>query len=639
MDELKMQTLEAERALRSRRLYQISGGVMVAVAMTVVFTVIDGLYTLAWLAAMALCCVALTGWLNWRGRTGLGSAVLLGTGTVFGTLFMWFGGGVFGGTLVIYPVVLIFAAMLTGPRLMVGLLALMVASVGAIAYATAAGIRADQLLPTTVGRVIMIVLVLCICAFAVWLLSSDLRTALHRLEAEVERVQKSQESLAYLARFDTLTDLPNRLLGRERLENALAQARRRGTRVAMLFVDLDNFKTINDTMGHSAGDDFLRMVAQRLLKAVRETDSVTRHGGDEFLIVLTNLADKESINQAVAKLMQALARPIDLRDTSIEISCSIGIALFPDDGADFDTLLQRSDIAMYSAKHAGRNTYRYFDPSMSASRQDELNLTSGMRLALVRSEFVLLYQPVLDLAHGTLVGVEALIRWQHPQDGLIVPTKFIPLAERSGLIVGIGEWVLNEACRQMAVWRAQNWPPLVVAVNVSTVQFRHGALVDVVRTAIARYGVDPGCLELELTESTVIQDSEEFARTLHGLKVLGVKLTIDDFGTGYSNLAYLQRFEVDKLKVDQSFVRRLGVGPQDLAMVHAIVQMAKSLGLKTTAEGVEDEATRLQLVQLGCDQGQGYLFAPPQTPAEFEDFMRSNAIAPLGTPVQPAEAR
>lgn len=626
-----MRSVTADRELLATRLNQISCGVLAAVVMSITFTLIDGIYVLSALAGAALLFVALTFWLNRQGRTRLAGAVLLSMGTAITTLMMWFGQGVFGGTMIVYPVILIFAAMLAGARYTLGVLVFMLLSVAFIAWATVAGWRADLDLPLSPGRVTMTLLVLAICAFAVLLLSRDLHTALGRLQAEVARVHESQRSLAHLARYDALTDLPNRVMERERLEIALAQARRLGTRVAMMFVDLDNFKSINDSMGHAAGDEFLRLVAQRLVKGVRETDSVSRHGGDEFLIVLTNIADKKTINYAVAKLMQSLAQPVPLRDTSIQISCSIGIAFFPDDGSDFDTLLRLSDIAMYSAKNAGRNTFRYFDKSMSASLQDELNLTEGLRLALTRQEFVLHYQPVLDLASGSMVGAEALIRWEHPQLGLIAPTQFIPLAEKSGLIVDIGEWVLNEACRQMMAWRAENSVAFVIAVNLSVVQFRRGTIAEVVRDAIALHQADASCLELELTESTLIQDSEEFVKTLHALKKLGVKLTIDDFGTGYSNLAYLQRFEVDKLKVDQSFVRRLNDGPKALAMVRAIVQMAKSLGLKTTAEGIEDEAMRQQLADLGCDQGQGYLFARPLDPQAFEAFMRGNATiaAPL----------
>jgi diguanylate cyclase len=626
-----MRNITAERALLATRLNQIATGVLVAVVMTIAFTLIDGVYFLSALASAALVLVALTFWLNHKGRTRLAGAVLLSMGTLITTLIMWFGQGVFGGTLIVYPVILIFAAMLAGTRYTLGVLAFMLLSVAFIAWATVSGLRADLPLPLTIGRVTMVSLVLVVCAFSVWLLSTDLRNALVRLESEVERVHASQRSLAHLARYDALTDLPNRVMERERLDIALAQARRLGTRVAMMFVDLDNFKTINDSMGHAAGDEFLRLVAQRLVKGVRETDSVSRHGGDEFLIVMTNIADKKTINYAVAKLMQSLAQPVALRDTSIQISCSIGIAFFPDDGGDFDTLLRLSDIAMYSAKNAGRNTFRYFDRSMSASLQDELNLTEGLRQALLREEFVLHYQPVLDLESGSMVGAEALVRWQHPQHGLIPPAQFIPLAEKSGLIVGIGEWVLNEACRQMAAWRTHQWPTFVIAVNLSVVQFRRGTMAEVVRDAIVRHNADASCLELELTESTLIQDSDDFVKTLHALKKLGVKLTIDDFGTGYSNLAYLQRFEVDKLKVDQSFVRRLSDGPKELAMVRAIVQMAKSLGLTTTAEGIEDEATRQQLAELGCDQGQGYLFARPLPVAQFEEFMQGNATiaAPL----------
>ena len=423
-----------------------------------------------------------------------------------------------------------------------------------------------------------------------------------------------------MAQHDALTNLPNRLLVSDRMAQAIGQARRYGRRAALLYLDLDNFKTINDSLGHDAGDELLKEVAGRLQGAVREMDTVSRQGGDEFLIVLTDVADLDAISAAANHVLNTMTQPFSLKGMQIVTSVSIGVALYPEDGDDFAALLKHADLAMYQAKAEGRNAFRFFDTHMNADILERLNLDLGLREALSQQQFVLHYQPIVDIHSGRLLAAEALIRWQHPQRGMVGPDKFIPVAESSGLIVEIGEWVLNEACRQMMVWRAAGLPAFVVSVNLSSVQFRRGNLEALVAAALQRYGLPAECLELELTESLLLQDSERFIDTLYGLKALGVKLSIDDFGTGYSNLSYLQRFRVDKLKIDQSFVRKLQDSPEDRAIVTAIIQMAKSLHLLTIAEGIEDDSTRRMLAELGCDQGQGYWFARPLQASDFAVF-------------------
>lgn len=479
---------------------------------------------------------------------------------------------------------------------MMGLLAL-------LTYATAKGWRASPLLPRDPVELWRDVsLILFVGGLAVWTVVNDMYKTLVNLREQVVKVTASQKQLAYLSQHDALTGLPNRSMGRDYIQQAITNAKRRESRVALLFVDLDNFKAVNDSLGHAMGDEFLKQVATRLAASVRKSDVVARHGGDEFVIGLTDIVDAEDVSKA-ASTVQA---------------CSIGIALFPDDGGDYESLLREADIAMYQAKESGRNAYRFFDPAMHANIQSNLLLLSSLRAALVRSEFVLQYQPVVDLASGDLVGAEALIRWQQTPHALVPPGDFIPAAEKSGLIVDIGAWVLVEACRQMAAWQAAGREQFVMAVNLSPVQFRRGNIEAVVAAALRQSGLNPACLELEITESTLVQDTETFIASLQHLKALGVKISIDDFGTGYSNLSYLQRFAVDKLKIDQSFVKRLLQGPQDRAIVTAIIQMAKSLNLSTTAEGIEDEATRQILVELGCGQGQGYFFARPVPGVVFD---------------------
>ena len=375
----------------------------------------------------------------------------------------------------------------------------------------------------------------------------------------------------------------------------------------------------------------LKQVAERLAAAVRKSDIVDRHGGDEFVIGLTDVVDLDDVSKAATKVLASLAQPVMINDTELSTSCSIGIALFPDDGADYESLLREADIAMYRAKEDGRNTYRFFDPAMNASIQSNLRLLSNLRAGLVRNEFVLHYQPVVDLCSGALVGAEALVRWQQTSQALVPPADFIPAAEKSGFIVDLGAWVLGEACRQMVVWQTAGRDQFTMAVNLSPMQFRRGNIEAVVAAALQQSGLDPACLELEITESTLVQDTETFIASLQNLKALGVKISIDDFGTGYSNLSYLQRFAVDKLKIDQSFVKRLLHGPQDRAIVTAIIQMAKSLNLSTTAEGIEDDPTRQILLDLGCLQGQGYYFARPFNAASFDQAVQGLAT-PSGRP-------
>jgi len=433
----------------------------------------------------------------------------------------------------------------------------------------------------------------------------------------------AEDQVQYLAYHDALTRLPNRLLARDRFDQAIAFADRAKTKLAMLFLDLDHFKTINDSLGHAAGDALLKQVALRLSECVRETDTISRQGGDEFLVLLPDLADAEATAPVLVKMLERLQAPFHTDGNELATSVSIGVALYPEDGRDFETLLKKADTAMYRAKDAGGNIYRFFDEQMNVEAVEHLSLRNGLRRALEQDELVLHYQPQIDLSSGRVVGAEALIRWRHPEFGMMAPGRFIPIAEESRLIIPIGEWVLLEACRQAVAWRKAGLPPLVVAVNLSAVQFTRGDLEQTVISALERSGHDPAGLELELTESILIGNTSAVLATVTRLKSLGVSLSIDDFGTGYSSLSYLKRFAVDKLKIDQSFIRDLASDPEDAAIVLAIIQMAKSLGLKTIAEGVENEAMLQQLRLYQCDEVQGYLFARPMPAEDFVTFVQT----------------
>ncbi|HIJ37563.1 MAG TPA: EAL domain-containing protein, partial [Rhodospirillaceae bacterium] len=435
----------------------------------------------------------------------------------------------------------------------------------------------------------------------------------------------AEEEVVRLAYHDPLTKLPNRLLIQDRFRQAIAYAERESCKLALLSLDLDKFKTINESLGHGLGDELICEVALRLISCVRDTDTVGRQGGDEFLVVLSAIKDVDVIAPVLMKIIERLREPCHIGGYDLHTSVSVGIALFPDDGPDFDILLKKADTALSRAKDAGGNVYQFFDEQMNVDAIERLDLSNGIRRALDQKEFILHYQPQIDILTGRVIGAEALIRWQHPEIGMIPPGRFIPIAEEGLLIVPIGEWVLGEACRQAVAWRKAGLPELVVAVNVSAGQFKRGNVEETVIKVLKETGHNPACLELELTESVLLQDVDIVMATVKRLKTLGVKLSIDDFGTGYSSLSYLKRLDVDKLKIDQSFVRDMAVDPANLAIVHAVVQMAHSLNLKTIAEGVEDIGAANQLRNLGCDEVQGFYFSRPLIESDFARFLAQHS--------------
>ncbi len=431
----------------------------------------------------------------------------------------------------------------------------------------------------------------------------------------------AEERANFLTHHDALTRLPNHLLFQDRLQQAIAFADRALTKLALMVVDLDQFKAVNDALGHRIGDQLLIEVTRRLNECIRDTDTVSRQGGDEFLILLPNIVDPDASVAFLGGLMVRLLDPFLIEGKELSTSVSVGIAIYPEDGADFETLLKKADIAMYRAKEAGRNTYRFFNEEMNDDAVEQLSMHFGLRRAIETEQFVLHYQPQIEIVSGALIGAEALIRWNHPELGLVAPGRFIPVAEENGLIVQIGNWVLREACREAARWQRAGMSELVVAVNLSALQFKRGNIEQSVAVALEESGIHPGMLELELTESILIRDTENVLATVKRLKLMGVKLSIDDFGTGYSSLSYLKRFEVDKLKIDQSFIRDLATDPENAAIVRAIIQMARSLGLKTIAEGVENKQVLDYLRIYHCDEAQGYFHGRPMSADEFMAYL------------------
>lgn len=552
------------------------------------------------------------------GRGSLGALpFLLVTLTLLVSTSLWFNQGLFSGALLSYPVLLMVAGIVATRKLFGSLLLIMLGTVTAVTWAAVTGVHDYQAVPHGLGRLVVVGSLLLTCAAVVWWLIRDLEVTRVHLDDEMLRVRNSQADLTHLSKHDALTDLPNRLLMQERFTEAIALAEGDGTRVALMSFDLDNFKIINDSLGHAAGDELLRRIAERLKGLIRGSDTVSRQGGDEFLVLLGDVDTPETLELVARRFQELVARPLVLHDIELVTSLSIGISVYPDDGTDFGTLLKKAELAMYQAKAAGRNAYCLFSEEMNTNTYERLGIEQDLRQALIREEFKLQYQPIVDLESGRPVAAEALIRWHQPERGLVGPTLFVGVAEQMGLIVEIGEWVLHEACQQAMRWRQAGLPDLVMSVNLSAVQLRRGNLEAVVRAALANSGLPPHCLELELTESMLLQDSDASLILLQNLKGLGVKLSIDDFGTGYSNLSYLQRFQVDTLKIDKSFVQNLGENAQHRAIVHAIIQMAHSLDLRTIAEGIEDQATRKLLLDQGCDLGQGYLFAKPLAAEDF----------------------
>jgi diguanylate cyclase (GGDEF)-like protein/PAS domain S-box-containing protein len=418
-----------------------------------------------------------------------------------------------------------------------------------------------------------------------------------------------EKAMEYQATHDLLTDLPNRSLFLDRLAHAIRRAERHGTRLAVMFVDLDKFKAVNDTLGHSFGDELLRIVASQLKLCVRESDTVARLGGDEFVLLLDDPVGLSMPGAIAERIRARLGVPVMLAGQEHVVTGSIGISTYPEDGGDAEVLLRQADIAMYRAKESGSNGFQFFTEEMQRRLDARLALEQGLHRALQRNEFVLHYQPQVELASGRVIGIEALLRWQSPELGLVPPMQFIPVAEESNLIAAIGQWVLEKACATLRRWQDSGVPLVPMAINVAASQFANQDLDKLVRTTLDQHGVEPRFLSLELTEGLSMEDPESSIALMNRLKAIGITLSIDDFGTGYSNLSYLKRFPVDKLKIDQSFTRGLTIVPEDGAIVKAVIQLAHSLGLRAVAEGVETVEQLRMLAAEGCDEIQGYYFS------------------------------
>jgi diguanylate cyclase (GGDEF)-like protein/PAS domain S-box-containing protein len=461
---------------------------------------------------------------------------------------------------------------------------------------------------------------------------------------DITQRKDAEEQIRRLAYYDALTGLPNRLLFSEQLVKAIASAQRHAQQVAIMFIDLDHFKRVNDTLGHGAGDELLRLVSARLAQSIRAEDalgrapagsmnSIARLGGDEFIVMLSDVQGVTDAATIARRLVAALDEPLTIHGTELYVTGSVGVAMYPNDGTDIDTLLMNADTAMYRAKEAGRGGFQFYDASMNARALDRLVMESMLRRALERSEFMLHYQPRIELSTGRIVAAEALIRWQHPERGLVPPSEFIALAEGANLVVAIGEWAIGAACRQLAAWRAAGMEPITVAVNLAATHLRERSLPELVRNALTQHGLPASSLEIEVTESVLMADPEMCVENARRLSELGVGLSIDDFGTGYSSLSYLKRLPITSIKIDQSFVRDLATDPDDAAIIDAIIAMAHSLKLRVVAEGVETEAQRSFLKAHHCDEFQGFLYSSAVEAPEFVRMLDQQPVRHVRTAV------
>ncbi len=429
--------------------------------------------------------------------------------------------------------------------------------------------------------------------------------------------------MSHLAQHDGLTDLPNRILLYDRLTQAITLAKRRRKKLAVLFLDLDRFKHINDSLGHAIGDRVLQSVAERLRHCVRNTDTVSRQGGDEFVVLLSEVRKLQDAAVCAEKILAALSEPFAIDRHSLYVTTSIGIATYPDDGHDADTLMKHADLAMYQAKESAANTFRYFERQMTLHLVERQEIESDLRRAIDREQFVLHYQARVNLVTEQIVGVEVLIRWKHPDRGLVQPDKFMTIAEESGFVVPLGRWVLREGCRQGRAWLDAGMPPVRVAVNISAVELRAKDFVESVRSVLAETGLEPGNLELEVTETALLQNSKAVATVLQAIKDLGVHLALDDFGTGYSSLSHVRRLPIDALKIDRSFIRELATNSEDASVVRAMISMGRSLQMKVVAEGVETREQLECLRRYGCPEGQGYYFSRAVDAENFTRLLQS----------------
>ena len=571
-----------------------------------------------YLFVAGLCCLAIALALAFKHKTSASAYILLGSMSSMLFSFAITGAGMFDLAILGYPSMFIFAALLGGVWLFITMLTLVIFQCIAIVWLTLNGVIDPNIPILSWTHLIFIMVIFIVTGFSVYILVQDIKSLMHSLQTENIKVQHSRAQIQHLAHHDVLTDLPNRLYGEKLFNQLHDQCAQQERKLAVLFIDLDNFKPVNDALGHEAGDRLLELLSKRLSQALTPDQHLIRFGGDEFLLITPVNDSLREVHDLANAIIDLCGSEFIIMQTRIVISASIGIAIAPQNGSQFKQLCRKADIAMYQAKKVGRKTYHFYDAELDQGSEDKFTLFQQLRQAVANQEFALYYQPIVNLATGKVIAAEALLRWPQTDNSMISPDEFIPLAESSGLITEIGKWVVEEACRFCAKQRERGAKDLRVAVNLSVVQFADGNLQQTVESALTQAGLPANALELELTESQILDDKDQIQAQLQSLDKLGVSIAIDDFGTGYSNLGYLRQFNARKLKIDRSFISALTTDPDNEEILKAIITMADSLGLVTVAEGIEDEATLSNLIAMGCHCGQGYYWSKPVPEANFD---------------------
>ncbi|MBT1450165.1 EAL domain-containing protein [Glaciecola sp. XM2] len=602
----------------------IVASILCSLLLTGYFALMQNWFAVGVFVANMLVCVVCY-YIAERFEPKFGTSLFLVSATLTSCFFMWRSEGLNDEAILAFPALLIFAMLVSNLTFVRFLLLVICCNILLNGFANQYGFYVNETTPSDIDTAIVLILVLIIVSLSVYLAFVNTQQLLSDLAQENEKVTQSKQEIIRLQNHDALTGLPNRAMAEDVVRERLKLGAREGFETSLLFIDLDNFKTINDTLGHAIGDTVLITVADRLMNCVRETDTVCRFGGDEFVVIALHERDDHSPHYSALaeKILEVVSAPIKLDASNISPTVSIGISVAPGDATGFSELYQKADLAMYSTKRSGRNSYQYFNADMNKDSARHLRLSQDLRAALTNHEFSLLYQSKQMIETGEVVAAEALIRWEHPELGMISPVEFIPIAEQSGFISEIGYWVLREAVKTCKSWHDAGLANLCVAVNVSAIQFQRGNFEDKVQAVLEEYDLDGEFLILELTESVFFDMHSKFNVALCKIISLNVRVAIDDFGTGYSNLGYLHKNDINILKIDRSFIHKIFESDKDLAIVEMIVNMSQTLDMRVVAEGVESEKQRQQLLNIGCTYGQGYLWSKPVSSQAFLALAKS----------------
>jgi diguanylate cyclase len=630
MDEVeqvnKSQTASCIGRFRAKRLIHILVAAELAIFLGAMQRILLNDYKLALLLGLVAAVLAPVYFLAKNNRAILGGNILTCILTTLCLFLMWIAEGPRDEVMLALPPILTFSILTGSLPVFYVLLAIIVINVLLLGYLNELGVVVNIISTNNLGSAFLIVTLLLITSFAIWLISRDLLNALLSLEKENKQVIQSQHEIEKLVHFDSLTGLANRVLAKLRFEYAIKLMQRNSKKLCLMFIDLDNFKYINDTLGHRIGDQYLAELAHNLAAIRRKSDVVCRLGGDEFLIILVDIEDHETAMSLAEQVLNIVKKPITIDGSDISSTCSIGLSMAPDDGIDFDDLCQKADMAMYQSKKKGKNEVALFTEELKKSQASSLSLIADMRQAIELNQFELYYQPQIALSDNSIVAAEALIRWNHPKLGQVSPVVFIPLAESSGQIIEIGQWVICEVLKQVKKWRISIDSNFRIAINISPLQFKRGTLCSFLSDNLQKFNLPGDCIDIEFTESLLIDNPLAVMNELESLKAAGSLLSIDDFGTGYSSLSYIQKLDIDSLKIDRSFISQMATNEKSLSIVKAIIQMSKGLNLNTIAEGIENPQTLHLLQEMGCEMAQGYHWSKPLPVAEFESFILNYSV-------------